>query len=89
MNPWMSHLKKFRASHPGMGLGAAMKAAKKTYRRSCLKGGDPAAPDGTVKSMFGPADLEKSAEAVHFANMQGKTGGRRRRRHHRTRRHRR
>lgn len=33
MNPWLKHLKEFRAKHKGMSLGEAMKAAKATYHK--------------------------------------------------------
>jgi hypothetical protein len=33
MNPWIKHLKEYRAKHPGLTLGQAMKKAKTTYSR--------------------------------------------------------
>ena len=33
-NAWISHLKAYRAKHPGMSLGQAMKAAKGSYKKS-------------------------------------------------------
>ena len=33
-NAWITHLKKFRASHPGLTLGQAMKQAKGTYKKT-------------------------------------------------------
>jgi hypothetical protein len=33
MNPWIKHLKEFRAKNPGLTLGQAMKKAKATYSR--------------------------------------------------------
>jgi len=32
-NPWIAHLSAYRRAHPGMKLGSAMKAAKKTYKK--------------------------------------------------------
>jgi len=32
-NPWITHLKAYRAKHKGMTLSAAMKAAAKTYKK--------------------------------------------------------
>ena len=32
-NPWIAHLSAFRKKNPGMKLGSAMKAAKKTYKK--------------------------------------------------------
>ena len=36
-NPWLTHLKKYRASNPDVSLKNAMKQAKKTYKK---KGGN-------------------------------------------------
>jgi len=33
-NAWITHLKAYRAKHPGMSLGQAMKAAKGSYKKS-------------------------------------------------------
>ena len=33
-NPWLTHLKKYRAAHPGLSLGQAMKQAKSTYKKT-------------------------------------------------------
>jgi hypothetical protein len=33
MNPWIKHLKEFRAKNPGLTLGQAMKKAKASYSR--------------------------------------------------------
>jgi hypothetical protein len=32
-NPWLQHVKKFRASHPKLSYKRVLKAAKKTYRK--------------------------------------------------------
>jgi hypothetical protein len=32
-NPWISHLKAFRAKHPGMSLREAMKKASSSYKK--------------------------------------------------------
>ena len=32
-NAWMTHLKKYKNSHPGMSLTEAMKGASKTYKK--------------------------------------------------------
>jgi hypothetical protein len=34
MNPWIRHLKAYRAKHPGVSLGDAMKRAKSTYKKT-------------------------------------------------------
>lgn len=38
-NTWMTHLKKTMKAHKGMSLGAAMKLAKKTYKKTAKRGG--------------------------------------------------
>ena len=32
-NPWMSHLKAYRAKHPKLSMSQAMQGAKKTYKK--------------------------------------------------------
>ena len=39
VNPWMVHLKKFRAAHPGMNNKLIFSAAKKTYKKQHGGGG--------------------------------------------------
>ena len=36
-NPWLIHLKAFRAKHKGMSLTEAMKKAKATYKKGAKK----------------------------------------------------
>ena len=36
-NPWITHLKKYRAAHKGMSLSAAMKGAKGSYTKKGSK----------------------------------------------------
>jgi hypothetical protein len=38
-NPWMDHLKKFRAAHPGMDNKLIFAEAKKTYHHAKQSGG--------------------------------------------------
>ena len=33
-NAWITHLKKYRAAHPGLSLGQAMKQAKSSYKKT-------------------------------------------------------
>jgi hypothetical protein len=72
-NKWMDHLKATMKKHPGMDLGEAMKAAKKTYKKH--GGGllDTAMP---VNQETGPLVNTKGAVEGFLV----KTGGRRRHR---------
>ncbi len=36
-NPWITHLKKYKAQHKGMSLTDAMKGAKGTYKKKGCK----------------------------------------------------
>jgi hypothetical protein len=36
-NRWIAHLKKYRAAHPGMSLGDAMKKAAASYKKTAAE----------------------------------------------------
>ena len=66
-NPWMDHLKKFRADHPGMDNKKIFSEARKTYKKG-QHGGLPAlSPESVPSGMSSSGSALMNIEATQYS----------------------
>jgi len=69
-NPWMDHLKKFRAAHPGMDNKLIFTEARKTYKKGQSGGsalGGALSPESVAPGMSSSGGAALQLEATQYS----------------------